>query len=121
MVTSFSITKTNIAKTTYYLKDLILRAGTTIIEFTRNLSFMSQPCVLVAAMVVSDINDRLSPKSDPPTTTATINGSAISVRSASPTATGVSATMVPTLVPIDNEMKQAARKMPANSKLSGST
>ena len=41
------------------------------------------------------------------------------VFSASPMATGVSATMVPTLVPIDKEMKQEARKMPANKRLSG--
>ena len=34
-------------------------------------------------------------------------------------ATGVSATMVPTLVPIDKEIKQEARKMPANKRLSG--
>ena len=36
------------------------------------------------------------------------------------TATGVSATIVPTLVPIEREMKQAAMKMPASSRLSGS-
>ena len=57
---------------------------------------------------MSEINDKLSPKKDPPTTTATMNGRAISVFSASPTATGVRATIVPTLVPMDREMKQAA-------------
>ena len=41
------------------------------------------------------------------------------VFSASPTATGVSATIVPTLVPIDRDMKQAAMKIPASSRLSG--
>ena len=41
------------------------------------------------------------------------------VFSASPTATGVSATIVPTLVPMDRDMKQAAMKIPASSRLSG--
>lgn len=36
-----------------------------------------------------------------------------------PAATGTSATMVPTEVPMESEMKQAARKMPASSRLSG--
>ena len=68
---------------------------------------------------MSEINDKLSPKKDPPTTTATMNGRAISVFSASPTATGVRATIVPTLVPMDREMKQAAINIPASSRLSG--
>ena len=38
-----------------------------------------------------------------------------------PAAIGVSATMVPTLVPTDNEIKQAARKSPANSILPGNS
>ena len=41
------------------------------------------------------------------------------VFSARPVATGVRATIVPTLVPIEREMKQEAIKMPANNKLSG--
>ena len=69
--------------------------------------------------MVSEINDRLSPKKEPPTTTATIKGRAISVFSASPTATGVRATIVPTLVPMDREMKQAAINIPASNRLSG--
>ena len=70
-------------------------------------------------MVVSEINDRLSPKKEPPTTTATMKGRSIPVYSANPIATGVRATIVPTLVPMDSEMKQEARKMPANKRLSG--
>ena len=66
-----------------------------------------------------EIKDKLSPKNEPPTTMATMKGRAISVFSASPTATGVRATMVPTLVPIDREMQQAAMNIPANNKLSG--
>ena len=40
---------------------------------------------------------------------------------ASPTATGASAAMVPTLVPIDSEMKHEATKMPASSRFDGRT
>ena len=38
-----------------------------------------------------------------------------------PAAMGTRATMVPTLVPMLSEMKQAARKKPANSMLAGNT
>lgn len=95
-------------------------AGTTIMEFTRNLSRITQPCVLVEAMVVSEMNDRLSPKKEPPTTMATMKGRSIPVLCAKPVATGVRATIVPTLVPIESEMKQEAIKIPAKSRLSGS-
>ena len=37
-------------------------------KFVRNLSFISQPCVLQAAMVVSEMNERLSPNIAPPMT-----------------------------------------------------
>ena len=75
-------------------------------SFTRNLSLITQSCVLVDAIVVSEIKERLSPKNEPPTTMATIYGRSIPVFSASPMATGVSATIVPTLVPMESEMKQ---------------
>lgn len=78
-------------------------AGTTIMEFTRNLSRITQPCVLVEAMVVSEMNDRLSPKKEPPTTMATMKGRSIPALCANPVATGVRATIVPTPVPIESE------------------
>ena len=96
-------------------------AGMTIKKFTRNLSLILQPCVLVATMVVSEINERLSPKKAPPTTTAVIIGMLTPVDPASPAAIGTKATIVPTLVPMLNEMKQAARKSPAMIILPGST
>lgn len=43
------------------------------------------------------------------------------VLSAMPTATGVRATMVPTDVPMENDMKHAAMKMPARIRLPGMT
>ena len=95
-------------------------AGSTIRKLERNLSRMAQPCVRVAAIVVSEINERLSPKKAPPTTMAVIKGISIPVLSAMPATTGTNATIVPTDVPTDNEMKQAAKKIPANNKLLGS-
>ena len=47
-----------------------MAAGSTMRMFSLNLSLIRQSCVRVAAMVVSEMNDRLSPKNDPPTTTA---------------------------------------------------
>ena len=94
---------------------MISAAGMTIKEFTRNLSLSRQPWVDVATMVVSEMNERLSPKKEPPTTTAVMRAMSMPVCWATPTAIGVSATMVPTLVPIEIEMKQAARKSPASN------
>ena len=76
---------------------------------------MEHPCVRVAATVVSDIKDKLSPKNEPPTTAATIKGSTIPVRSANSAATGTNATMVPTEVPIHIETTQAATNKLAKS------
>ena len=75
--------------------------------------------MLVAATVVSEMNDRLSPKNEPPTTIPAISGRLTSVLWAMPTAMGMSATMVPTLVPIESEIRQAARKMPGSKRLLG--
>ena len=90
-------------------------------KFTLNLSAILHSCVLVATTVVSLMNERLSPKNEPPTTIATTKGSELPVEVAIPAAIGVRATMVPTLVPILIEMKQAARKSPGSSILSGRT
>ena len=95
-------------------------AGKAIREFTRNLSRITHPCVRVAAMVVSEIKDKLSPKKAPPTTTAVMKTTLTSVFAAIPAATGTSATMVPTDVPMEREMKHDAKKIPASSRLPGS-
>lgn len=79
----------------------------------RNLSRMLQPCVRVAIIVVSEMKERLSPKKAPPTTAATSITTGSPPLSAKPPATGTKAAMVPTEVPIDNEMKQAAKNNPA--------
>ena len=105
----------------------ITAAGPTILIFVLNLSAIVTPWVLVAAIVVSEMNERLSPKNAPPTMMAVMKAGLATIpehppvpsSSAIPAATGTRATIVPTLVPIDIEMKQAARKRPANSSFPG--
>ena len=70
---------------------------------------------LVAAMVVSLMNERLSPKNAPPTMMAAMKASEKPASWAIPVAIGTRATIVPTLVPTDIDMKQAVKKSPAKS------
>ena len=102
-----------------YRPQTIRAAGPTMRMLVLNLSFIVQPWVRVAAMVVSDMNERLSPKKAPPTTIAVIKavkpgcapiGSSFPAISAP---IGTSAAIVPTLVPMDMEMKHAAMNRPA--------
>ena len=102
-----------------YMPRISNATGMTRKEFTRNLSLSLHPWVDVAAMVVSEINERLSPKSEPPTMTAVSSGTLEPVELATPAAMGVRATMVPTLVPTDMDTKHAARKRPARIILPG--
>ena len=88
----------------------MMAAGSAMAMFALNLSDMLQPCERVAAMVVSEIKERLSPKNAPPSTTATKNGMLCPAVSATWTASGTKATTVPTDVPMDSDMKQAAKK-----------
>ena len=92
---------------------MMIAAGATMKRFTRNLSLRRQPCVWVAMMVVSEMNERLSPKKEPPTMMAVMKARSVPVSPATPAAMGVRAAIVPTLVPMEREMKQAARKRPA--------
>lgn len=50
------------------------RGGKAMWKFSRNLSFIAQPCPLQAAMVVSEMKLRLSPNIAPPMTDATHSG-----------------------------------------------
>ena len=69
--------------------------------FARNFSRMPMPCVRVAAIVVSEIIERLSPNIAPPTMAPRHSAPASPVLSATDTAMGASAAMVPTEVPIE--------------------
>ena len=71
-------------------------------------------------MVVSEMKERLSPKKAPPTTLAVIRALLKPICSLIPAAMGTRATIVPTLVPIDIETKQAAINSPASKNRPGS-
>src|SRR5574344_2479208 len=102
-----------------YTIRMMRAAGSTMKKLTLNLSDSLHPCEVVATIVVSEINERLSPKKAPPTTIAVIRGIFAPVEWARHAAMGVSATIVPTLVPIESEIKQAAINSPARSILPG--
>ncbi|MPN50846.1 hypothetical protein SDC9_198485 [bioreactor metagenome] len=86
---------------------------------TLNLSLISQPCVLVAAIVVSDIIDKLSPNIAPPTTAPKTKATGIPVFEATATPIGPIAAMVPTDVPIDIDIKHPITNNPVINKLAG--
>ena len=81
----------------------------------RNLSFISHPWVRTAAMVVSEIMDRLSPNMAPHTTAAMHSTMSKPVASLIDTAKGARADTVPTEVPMDTDTKQAMRNRPATA------
>ena len=81
----------------------------------RNLSFISQPWVRTAAMVVSEIMDRLSPNMAPQATAAMQITTSKPVAWLMDTAKGARAEMVPTEVPMEIDTKQAIRNRPATA------
>ena len=87
-----------------------IAAGNAIKKFSLNLSFILQPCPLHAAMVVSDIKDKLSPNIEPPMTVATHKARSNPEAFEAATAIGVKSVMVPTDVPIARETKHATTK-----------
>ena len=64
---------------------VIIAPGSTILKLTLNLSLIFVFCVLTAAIVVSEIIDRLSPNIAPPTTVAMANAAGTSVACATKT------------------------------------
>jgi len=82
---------------------------------------MEQFCVRVAAIVVSEIIERLSPNIAPLMTAPMHIAREIEVFSLIPTAIGASAEIVPTLVPMDMERKQPIINSPAADQLAGSS
>ena len=96
-----------------------MAAGNTMRKFSLNLSFISQPCVFTAAMVVSDIMDRLSPNMAPPTTAPAQTAMENPVFWLIPTAMGARAVIVPTEVPMDMDIKHPMRNNPATATLEG--
>ena len=90
------------------------QAGKATIKFARNLSLSCTPWVRVAAIVVSDTNDKLSPNIAPPTTTPRASSTGKPKLFASPAPMGESAVMVPIEVPMANEIKQQIKNSPGN-------
>jgi len=89
-----------------------IAAGRAMRKFILNLSFSSQPWVRVAAMVVSEIMDRLSPNMAPLTQAPRIKGAGMPLFSAMPAAMGMMAATVPMEVPVAVPIKAEIRKMP---------
>ena len=85
----------------------------------RNLSFILTPWVRVAAMVVSEIIDMLSPNMAPPIT-APMSSAGLSPNGpANPSAIGVTAAIVPQEVPMASEMRHETRNTPATMSRTG--
>ena len=96
-------------------------AGMAILKLARNLSRMAQPWVLQAAIVVSEMKDRLSPNMAPPMTEPMHKGREKPDTSDTATAMGVMRVMVPTEVPMAVDTKQAATNSTAAEAQAGVT
>ena len=89
-------------------------ATAAITPFILNLSRISQPQPRVAAMVVSEIMDRLSPNMAPPRTVLIARARFKPALSATATAMGPTAEMVPMEVPMAVAINAEIRNRPAN-------
>ena len=87
-----------------------MAAGKAMNKFILNLSFNSHPKDCVAAIVVSEIIDRLSPSIEPPNKAPAINGNEAPLELARLTAIGPIATIAPTEVPVAVDKKAAIKK-----------
>ena len=103
------------------IASVIMAAGRAILKLARTLSFMAQPWVLQAAMVVSEMKERLSPNMAPPMTEPMQSGRENPETLETATAMGVISVMVPTLVPMATETKHAATNRTATAAQAGVT
>ena len=84
-------------------------------KFSLNLSRISQPCVLVAAIVVSEMKDILSPNIAPPIIAPRRTARFKSAACAVAAAIGTNTEIVPQEVPIAIDIIQEIRKKPIAS------
>ena len=98
-----------------------MAAGSATRKFTRNLSRISQRWLRVAAMVVSEIMDRLSPNMAPPTTAPMTTVRDRPPFSAMPTAMGMTAVTVPMELPVAVPMKAEMTNRPAARNSTGTS
>lgn len=82
------------------------------LKFARNLSFILQSITWVAAIVVSEIKDKLSPNIAPPSKEPANIGKVPGLYAAKPTTIGPKATIHPTEVPIEKDKIQEIIKTP---------
>ena len=94
-------------------------AGSATRKLTRNLSRISQRWLRVAAMVVSEIMDRLSPNMAPPTTAPITTVRDNPPFSAMPTAMGITAETVPMEEPVAVPIKAEITNRPAARNCTG--
>ena len=80
---------------------------------------MAQPWPLQAAMVVSEMKERLSPNMAPPITVPTQRGREKPEAADTATAMGVMRVMVPTEVPMAVDTKALTTKITATAKRAG--
>ncbi|BDG75540.1 hypothetical protein wNi1_00900 [Wolbachia pipientis] len=83
------------------------------------LSFTEAPCEEVAAIVVSDIIERLLPNIDPPITAPTPTAQSKAPFCAKLTAIGVISAITPIDVPIALEIKVESKNIPGSNNLAG--
>lgn len=96
-----------------------MAAGRAMAKLALNLSCIWQPWPLQAAMVVSEMKERLSPNMAPPMTVAMHRGTEYPEAAATDRAMGVMRVMVPTLVPMARETKQLMTKRTPTASLAG--
>ncbi len=96
-------------------------AGKAMRIFSLNLSRIWQPCERVAAMVVSEMIERLSPNMAPLSTTPAVKPRFKSAAWAIPNATGAIAAIVPIEVPIAVATKAEMTNSPGRMRLAGSS
>ena len=120
MISGISICPTPELKDTARMTARVaMAAGRAIFTLARNLSRISQPWVEQAAMVVSEMKDRLSPNMAPPMTVPTHRGRDNPDTWDTATAMGVIRVMVPVEVPIAVDTKQAATNRTATEAQAG--
>ena len=98
---------------------VIKNAGITIITLALNFAFILIFCVVVAAIVVSEMKDKLSPNIAPPTTIPQTSGTLTFVLIAILKAIGIKADTVPIDVPIEKLKIQPIKNKPGKINCAG--
>ena len=98
---------------------VMITAGPTMKMFALNFSLFPIPCVVVAAIVVSEMKERLSPNIAPPTTIPLTSATLTPVLDAISIQIGIKAATVPIEVPIEKLSIQPIKNNPGRIMLAG--